>query len=237
MLTSQIVLIRGDRITDVGPSVQIPPAARVIDLSGATVLPGMIDMHVHLVGQGSLPTSTLMALEAAHRGLNAGFTTLADMNSRVSYLTVDLRNAINHGLVKGPRLQVSGPAINPRAGNAVQAPSQIDADAFANDLMVNSADDARRAVREAEGIRHGLREDLRHAGFRRRRVPRLHAEREDGQQPVAHARGDRGGGQRSPPPGLRSRAMRTAERAWRAASRPASTFRCTVLKSPTPRSR
>ena len=70
------------------------------------------------------------------------------MNSRVSYLTVDLRNAINHGIAKGPRLQVAGPAIDPRAGNAVQTPSEITADAFENDLMVNSPDDARRAVRK-----------------------------------------------------------------------------------------
>ena len=47
MLSREIVLIRGDRVVDVGPSVQIPPDARVIDLGGATVLPGMIDGHVH----------------------------------------------------------------------------------------------------------------------------------------------------------------------------------------------
>ena len=148
ILTNQVVIVTGDRITDVGPSASIPAGARVIDLSTATVLPGMIDMHVHLVGQGSLPMSTLIALQTAQRGLNAGFTTMADMNSRVSYLTVDLRNAINRGIVKGPRLQVAGPAIDPRAGGPVQAPSEISAESFTNDLGVYSADDARRAVRK-----------------------------------------------------------------------------------------
>ena len=47
MLTNQIILVRGDRIADVGASVQVPPEARVIDLGAATVLPGMIDAHVH----------------------------------------------------------------------------------------------------------------------------------------------------------------------------------------------
>ena len=148
MLTNQVVIVTGERITDVGPSAAIPQGARVIDLSNATVLPGMIDMHVHLVGQGSLPMSTLIALETAQRGLNAGFTTMADMNSRVSYLTVDLRNAINRGIAKGPRLQVAGPAINPRAGGPVQAPSEITSDPFGNDLGVYSPDDARKAVRK-----------------------------------------------------------------------------------------
>ena len=50
MLTNQIILIKGDRIADVGPSVQIPAEARVIDLSNATVLPGMVDGHVHNAG-------------------------------------------------------------------------------------------------------------------------------------------------------------------------------------------
>src|SRR6266851_2339613 len=55
MLNSQIILIKGDRITNVGSSAEIPPGARVIDLSSATVMPGMIDAHVHVVTGGATP--------------------------------------------------------------------------------------------------------------------------------------------------------------------------------------
>ena len=65
MLTNQIVLITGDRITDVGPAVQIPPGAEVLDLSRATVLPGLIDTHVHLHGGPTLQYSELIALNNA----------------------------------------------------------------------------------------------------------------------------------------------------------------------------
>ncbi len=66
MLNNQIILIKGDRITDVGPSVQIPPEARVIDLGGATVLPGMIDGHVHNAGRGdSVEMKTIVMVRPA----------------------------------------------------------------------------------------------------------------------------------------------------------------------------
>lgn len=125
MLTNQVVLIKGDRVTDVGPTLQIPAGARVLDLTKATVLPGMIDVHVHIIGPAgqSLPARTLTAVEVARKGLYNGFTTLVDLNNRDNYATVDVRNAINSGLVQGPRLQVSGPAVNPRAGVPVAAPS------------------------------------------------------------------------------------------------------------------
>ena len=104
--TNQVVLIRGDRIADVGPNVAVPPDARVIDLSAATVLPGMIDAHVHVYPQDDLSqtTRTLVAVSNAHADLEAGFTTVLDMDSRGGYGTVDLRNANSAGT------QVSGPS-------------------------------------------------------------------------------------------------------------------------------
>src|SRR5215471_8558718 len=118
MLNNQIILIKGDRITNVGSSVDVPAGARVIDLSSATVMPGMIDAHVHVVTGGATPTQrALIALANAQIDLEAGFTTVLDMDSRGGFNTVDLRDAINSGLVQGPRMQVVGQSINQRATN------------------------------------------------------------------------------------------------------------------------
>src|ERR1044071_5967434 len=77
LLNNQVILIRGDRVSDVGGSVQIPREARVIDLSSATVLPGMIDAHVHVNTGGETPAErTLIALANAQIDLAAGFTTV-----------------------------------------------------------------------------------------------------------------------------------------------------------------
>jgi len=97
---NQIVLIRGDRISDVGPSLTIPADARVIDLTTATVMPGMIDAHVHVYPQDdlSMQMRTIVAVANAQADLEAGFTTVLDMDSRGGYGTVDLRNAINRGV-------------------------------------------------------------------------------------------------------------------------------------------
>ena len=118
-LTNQVILIQGDRIIEVGPAdrVRIPQGARVIDLSGATVLPGLIDRHVHLM-QDQQPNEARSAFSGQHYALTdlyAGFTTLQDMGSPFTYATVELRDAINKGVIAGPRLQVAGPQINPRA--------------------------------------------------------------------------------------------------------------------------
>src|SRR5206468_3318542 len=105
-----------DRIADVGPAdrVQIPSGAAVIDLSRATVLPGLIDAHVHTMGGPSgLQTQALLGLANAQKDLRAGFTTLVDLGSHGGWFgTVDLRNAIDSGIVEGPRMQVAGPVLS-----------------------------------------------------------------------------------------------------------------------------
>jgi len=129
MLKDQVILIKGDRITSVGPAdhISIPPGAVAIDLSRATVLPGLIDRHVHLM-QDQMPNDARAAfsgLNYALKDLNAGFTTLQDMGSAYTYATVELRDAINKGQVPGPRLQVSGPQLTPRAAGYYPAPSVV----------------------------------------------------------------------------------------------------------------
>jgi imidazolonepropionase-like amidohydrolase len=129
-LMNQVILIQGDRITDVGPAdrIKIPPGVEVIDLRRATVLPGLIDRHVHLM-QDEFPNdgrASFIGLHYALKDLNAGFTTLQDMGSAYTYATVELRDAINKGLVPGPRLQVAGPQIDPRGNAYYPAPSEVE---------------------------------------------------------------------------------------------------------------
>jgi len=152
LLNNQVVLIRGDRITDLGSAVQIPREARVIDLSMATVLPGMIDAHVHVNTGGATPAQrSLIALANAQIDLEAGFTTVLDMDSRGGFNTVDLRDAINAGLLQGPRMQVVGQSINQRAGNYYPDDQSVRfLEGFTENKNVNSPWLARAAVREAK---------------------------------------------------------------------------------------
>jgi len=152
ILNNQVVLIQGDRIADVGPTVRIPAAARVIDLSMATVLPGMIDTHVHVNTGGNTPAArALIALANAQADLEAGFTTVLDMDSRGGFNTVDLRDAINSGLVQGPRMQVVGQSLNQRANNYYPDSDSVRfLEGFTENKNVNSPWLARAAVREAK---------------------------------------------------------------------------------------
>jgi imidazolonepropionase-like amidohydrolase len=154
LLDNQIVLIKGDRIADVGANVQIPAGTRVLDLSAMTVMPGMIDAHVHVNTGGNTPAQrALIALANAQTDLAAGFTTVLDMDSRGGFNTVDLRDAINSGLVQGPRMQVVGQSINQRATN-YYPDSHPDPqfgryyEGFTETKNVNSPWLARAAVRE-----------------------------------------------------------------------------------------
>jgi imidazolonepropionase-like amidohydrolase len=147
MLSRQVILITGDRITEVGPQVKIPAGAQVIDLSQATVLPGLIDAHTHMFNnrgpKGTAEASMLIAVQNAQADLRAGFTTARDMSSHGNgYGDVDMRDAINLGRLEGPRYQVSGRGI------AWGAPgSNAPANPLAN-IVVHSVEEARAAVKE-----------------------------------------------------------------------------------------
>lgn len=158
-LVNQVIVVKGDRIADAGPAekIQIPQGARIIDLSRATVLPGLIDRHVHLM-QEQQPNDSRAGFSGLHyalKDLYAGFTTLQDMGSPYTYAIVELRDAINKGLVPGPRMQVAGPQLNPRAATYYAAPSSPmpfgtgpGAPVFQLTGNINSPALARAAVRE-----------------------------------------------------------------------------------------
>jgi len=152
LVPNQTILIRGEHIADIGASVQIPREARIIDLTNATVLPGMIDAHVHVNTGGDTPAQrAITALANAQTDLQAGFTTVLDMDSRGGFNTVDLRDAINSGLVMGPRMQVVGQSINQRASNYYPDNESIRfLEGFTENKNVNSPWLARAAVREAK---------------------------------------------------------------------------------------
>lgn len=117
VLTNQIILIDSNTITDIGPSLSIPANAEIIDLSNATVLPGLIDCHTHLTSQPSgdyygdiFRKSPIDVAVTAHiyakRTLQAGFTSCRDVGAP-AFVDVALRNAINNGDVEGPHMEVA----------------------------------------------------------------------------------------------------------------------------------
>jgi imidazolonepropionase-like amidohydrolase len=151
MVPNPVIVVRGDRIAEVGGTA--PSGATVIDLGSATLLPGMIDGHVHLNLNQPLPPArrALIALANAQVDLEAGFTTVLDMDSRGGFNTVEIRDAINAGMFLGPRMQVVGQSINQRA-TAIYPDTQSLRyyEGFTENKNVNSPWLARAAVREAK---------------------------------------------------------------------------------------
>src|SRR5262245_22701784 len=131
--TNQVILVEGTTIKAVGAGVAIPTGAKVIDLSGATVLPVLFDAHTHMalrMGLGSavgsnlyfttlLETTGYRAIEGvvnAREMLESGFTTIRDVGNGGNYADTDLRKAIEAGLIPGPTMLNAGRIIAPYGG-------------------------------------------------------------------------------------------------------------------------
>src|SRR6266571_5407218 len=122
------VLVEGERIAEVGPAVKRPAGAEVIDLGDTTLLPGLIDAHVHLflhpgaedlqTVQESVPQRTITATLAARDDLMAGFTAERDMGTEgAGSADTAVRDAIDEGSIPGPRLRISGNAVDILGGH------------------------------------------------------------------------------------------------------------------------
>jgi imidazolonepropionase-like amidohydrolase len=160
--SGQSILIENGRIRQVGANIAAPAGARVIDLSNAMVLPGLIDTHTHILLQGditeqeyddqllkeSIPYRTIRATVAARTALMNGFTTLRDVETEgAMYADVDVKTAIERGVIPGPRLFVSTRAFAPTGmypllgfSWELKLPEGVQ--------IVDGPDNIRRAVRE-----------------------------------------------------------------------------------------
>ena len=165
LITPGVVVVTNGKIAGTGSSASVPTEAEVIDLGNATLLPGFIDAHTHLTMMYSedyaraaldalrkpIPEMALDASVNARITLLAGFTTVRDVGS-MQYLDAGLRNAINRGVVPGPRMLVAVHAIGATGGHCDDTgwrEGAVGKETGPEVGVINGADEARRAVRLA----------------------------------------------------------------------------------------
>jgi imidazolonepropionase-like amidohydrolase len=152
-IPNAVIVIVDDRIREVGRDVAIPQGAHIVDLSSATVLPGLIDLHCHILGgadgegRGSAADNALNGVRNASKVLLSGFTTIRDPGGGgPHYAGVSVRDAIDRGWFPGPHMKVAGRFLSITGGhgdnNSVAPEYEV-----RQDNIVNGAEEMREAVR------------------------------------------------------------------------------------------
>jgi imidazolonepropionase-like amidohydrolase len=160
---NQVILVEGNRIKEIGGNVSVPAEAKIIDLSRATVLPGLFDAHTHLCmtvipgrDHGNYYFTTLLdttgyrAIEGVANGmamLQSGFTTVRDIGNAGNYADTDLRHAVEAGWVQGPTIVNAGIIIAPYGGQFHLQPEKKDL-ATPEYLFADTRDEMRKAIRQ-----------------------------------------------------------------------------------------
>jgi len=167
-VSNGVVVVEGDKITAVGPGLTIPTGARVIDLGDATLLPGLIDSHTHLLNEVDMTTGNpedleilrvvatqstaeraLLGAKLGREDLEAGITTVRDLGNSGVDGDVALRNAISRGWLPGPRIVAATRALAAPGGQFGQLTHEAQALIEQEYVTINGPDSARQAVRQA----------------------------------------------------------------------------------------
>lgn len=168
LIRDAVVLIEGDRIAAVGRDVSVPPGVKVLDLGALTLLPGLIDVHTHLLHEYHRESGgdeenrilevvrlgparrALLGARIAAEMLEAGFTTVRDLGNSGVDGALALRDAVAAGWVAGPRIAAAGRALAPVGGQFQRLTPEAQALIVGQEYVpVSGADEARRAVRQA----------------------------------------------------------------------------------------
>jgi imidazolonepropionase-like amidohydrolase len=173
LVTNGVVIVQGDKIIDAGSNLAIPQGAQVIDLGDATLSPGFMDAHTHLTADFSgnynqrrlqevdlnVSEQAITAITYARATIEAGFTTVRDLGSRFvgskEFVDVALRNAIDHGVVPGPRMLVATYGIGATGGH-------FDSTAGFRDMLFGHEPDYSEGIADGpDAIRKAVRFEIK----------------------------------------------------------------------------